>query len=445
MSGKSRRATGSGIVGVTLVWLVGLGMPWAPGSPAALAASDVRFERAELATAGGARYTSVAIGPDSRLYATSDTGWIVRWPLLPDGTTGAAEPIRSLRAAEGGRRLLIGLAFDPSAGPDAPVAYVSHTAFGFERMPDWTGKLSRVRGPRLSIVEDLVVGLPRSTRDHVTNGIAFGPDGALYVIQGSNTAMGAPDPAWGDRPERLLSASVLRLDLAKVRGLPLDVRTGEGGTYDPGAPGAPLTLYATGVRNAYDLVWHSRGRLYAPINGSAAGGRTPGASCGRPEVPALSGVAEQHDWLAVVERGAYYGHPNPLRCELVMNGGNPTAAVDPAEVPEYPVGTEPEERFAGFAHDFGLHESPNGIAEYTSDVFGRRRRGGLLVCRYARGGDLLALRVGRRGRVVRAVSGIPGLSGFDRPLDLAVDAATGRIYVAEYGASRITLLRPVTD
>ena len=44
----------------------------------------------------------------------------------------------------------------------------------------------------------------------------------------------------------------------------------------PFAPDAPLTIYASGVRNAFDLLFTSDGKLYAPTNGSAAGGNTPG-------------------------------------------------------------------------------------------------------------------------------------------------------------------------
>ena len=61
--------------------------------------------------------TSAALrfGPDGKLYAATITGQIVRFPLNPDGTTGAAEVIDSLRAANGGDRMLIGLTFDPQA------------------------------------------------------------------------------------------------------------------------------------------------------------------------------------------------------------------------------------------------------------------------------------------------------------------------------------------
>ena len=56
--------------------------------------------------------------------------------------------------------------------------------------------------------------------------------------------MGAPDNAWGMRPERLLSGAILRLDTAAVAARiaggqgPLDVLTPDGGgTYNPWAAG----------------------------------------------------------------------------------------------------------------------------------------------------------------------------------------------------------------
>ena len=39
-----------------------------------------------------------------------------------------------------------------------------------------------------------MTGLPRSVGDHLTNQPAFGPDGALYVSQAANTAMGGRRP-----------------------------------------------------------------------------------------------------------------------------------------------------------------------------------------------------------------------------------------------------------
>ena len=82
------------------------------------------------------------------------------------------------------------------------------------------------------------------------------------------TAMGAPDNAWGLRDEHLLAGAVLRVNLAAITSPPLNLQTNDSDPtasgYNPFAPGAPVTIYASGVRNAYDLVWHSNGQLYVP-------------------------------------------------------------------------------------------------------------------------------------------------------------------------------------
>ena len=113
------------------------------------------------------------------------------------------------------------------------------------------------------------------------------------------------------------------------------------------------------MRNAYDLVWHSNGaavraderlgrrRQHAGDAVATAGRRAParidsatnGAYTG-PAVPALTNVATaQDDYLYRVAQGGYYGHPNPARCEWVLNGGNPTSRHRPErDVGQYPVG-----------------------------------------------------------------------------------------------------------
>ena len=400
----------------------------------------IRFEKVQLPTAADAGFTCVQVGPDGRLYAGADDGRIFRYHINLDGTLGSPTVITSLRDANKGPRLLTGFCFDPQSDPHEPELWVSHGHHGFVDVPDWTGKISQLSGPDLARVRDVVVHLPRSVRDHLTNQPSFGPDGALYIPQSSNTAFGAPDAVWGERPERLLSATILRLDVANTCDEPIDAETTDGGgRYDPAAAGAPLTVYADGVRLAYDLLWHSNGHLYAPVNGSSAGGNSPAGD----GVPALYNIAtSEHDWLFKVRPGRYYGHPNPGRGHYVLNGGNPTAARDPAEVPQYPVGTRPDADWEPPVFDFGDHVSPNGVIEYRSGAFGGRLRNKLLVCRYNVGSDILCLTLDADGGVTSATAGIGGLTGLTNPLDLAEDLRTGCVYVAEYGARRITLFRP---
>src|SRR4029453_7360300 len=125
------------------------------------------------------------------------------------------------------------------------------------------------------------------------------------------------------RGEPLLRAPILPIDTKAITGT-LNVKTEAGGTYNPFAAGAPVTIYAEGVRNAYDGVWHSNGHYFVPTNGSAPGGTTPGGG----GVSPLNEIEEtQSDFLFDIKKGGYYGHPNPLLSNYVLNGGNPTSGV----------------------------------------------------------------------------------------------------------------------
>lgn len=408
---------------------------------------DLQFEKIALPVTEGVAFTCVAMGPDNRLWASSVDGRMFRFPVAADGTLETPDISISLHQAEGGPRLLTGFCFVPSTQTGAPPAIVaSHSYFAFENVPDHTGKVSRLSGANLEIVEDLVTNLPRSSGDHATNQPSFGPDGALYIPQPSNTASGAPDPLWNNRDEHLFSATILRLDMSKlVPGRPLDVRTVDaGGSYDPTTPGAPLTIYASGVRLSYDLLWHSSGRLLSAVNGASAGGNTPND-------PSQSGSAvtaltcAENDWLLDVKPGGFYGHANPASGHLVLNGANPTDRFDFGEVPEYPVGTRPDSRYRQPLLVLGQHISANGMIEYTGSACRGKLDKRVLICRYARGSDILIVTLDKDGRFVRQDFGLPGLKDFRQPLDITEDRRTGYLYVSEFGAKCITLIRPLAQ
>ena len=420
------------------------------------------FEKIALPNTAGLRFTAVKVGPDNKLYAGVVDGRIIRYPINADGTLGTGQTITSLQTANGGNRLLTGFAFDPAGNASNVILWVTHGQYAFgeteeDYADDWTSKITRMSGTNLATVEDKVINLPRSARDHLTNQPSFGPvenDGKryLYVPQGSNTSMGAPDVAWGQRIERDLSGAVLRLDPAAPL---VDAMTSDGGgSYDPFAPGAPLTIYATGVRNAYDLVWTRDGRLYAPTNGSAAGGSTPYGPGNNP--PPLTAVpTTQHDFLFRIDRGGHYGHPNPTRAQYVLNGGyTPDNGVGVDEIAEYGLATggaaiNPDANYRGYAWDFGLNISPNGAIEYqNSQAFGGMLSGRLLVTRYSGPGDIAILSRNSDGSIRSQNTGVAGLKGFVDPIDVTEDVASGNLYVADYGqrngaARKIYLLRPI--
>ena len=404
-----------------------------------VAESDPRvaFDRLVQTPTENIPWTGLSFGPDGNLYGVTAIGDVFRMAVGSDGTLSEPRQLYSFVGQTGEMRLITGLTFDTSA-PQL-TAYVSHGAFvapGDEtnrNAPEWSGRITRLSGPDLASAQDVIVGLPRSVYDHLNNQPVFGPDGRLYFVSPSNTAMGAADSTWGNRPEQLLSAAVLAADVRTISGT-LDVKTAEGGTYDPYADGAKVKIYATGIRNGYALVFTPDGRLYVPANGSAAGGNTPAGPGNSP--PAINGVARtQHDYLFQIVEGGYYGHPNPLRGEYVLNGGNPTGGADRAEVDQYPVGTAPDADYKGFAYDFGLNVSPNGAIRYDSGGkhFGGALDGRLLVTRYSGGDDLLALQLGADGNVSKAFSGSLGTTGFSDPLDVVQHPTTGHLYVVEAG------------
>ncbi|MEM1324476.1 MAG: Ig-like domain-containing protein [Bacteroidota bacterium] len=437
---------------------------------------DVAFTK-EGIVASGARYTSLVIGPEGKLYGLTITGYIHRWTINTDGSLGSRQILSTIPNAYG-ERAAVGLVFDPSSTPTNLIAYVSHCSMELNNAPAWDGKLSRLQGNNLQTEDLLITNLPRSIRDHLVNSLAFQPGNGqfLYFIQSSNTAGGAADNAWGNRPERLLTAAVLRLDLNRLpNNLPIDAKTSmdqnvinnapansattSDGLYNPYFNQAPLTIYATGIRNAYDLYWHSNGQLYIPTNGTAGGSNTPASVNGTrridgtiynysdprfPQIPATNQNETQRDWLFRLDPSnpqGYYGHPNPLRGEYVMNRAR-------TDVKKYPNGTPVDDNFRGAAFDFEFNKSPNGVIEYqNSQVFGGALDGALLVVRYSNGDDIIALLPdGPSGDIDTHKELIPGFTGFEDPLDLVEDPNTGNIYVSEYREHQpsgiITLLTP---
>ena len=182
------------------------------------------FEKVALPTAEGHMFTCVTLGPDHKLYATTLAGQLFRYTIRSDGTLDSPTDIQTITRAARGMRLITGITFDPAASADHLVAWVSHGQLPrkgergqayIDGADDWTGKITRLEGPELETARDVVVGLPRGWKDHLNNQIAFGPDGGLYFCQAANTAMGAPDSKWGFRPESLLSAAILRLNVSQ--------------------------------------------------------------------------------------------------------------------------------------------------------------------------------------------------------------------------------------
>ena len=400
-------------------------------APAPAPGDGFRFSKRKVDDENGP--TAIATGPDGHLYVATYYGHLFRLVIDRTGRSVGKQKLLSLA----GRKIL-GLAFEPGASASDPVAWITSDERKAETLETGTfsGVVSRVAIPGKgggATETPIIVGLPSGW--HPLNGCTFGPDKRLYVSVGSMNRLG-DDPV---RPETPLSAAVVVADVLdpKFNGgrLPLNVQTAAPVRYDPSAAAAPLRLFATGFRQMYRLCWHTNGSLYGGVNQNDGTGRadTPKA----PGVPSLRSVFPDEDLVRIVN-GGYYGHPNPSRKQHVLMGGNPTAGVDPWEVPEYPVGVRPDPDFNPANLIFNLKTingtSANGCAEYTLPG---PLKGRLLMCFFEGTHTVHTFAFSPDGSAVTDQRPLLDLQGeslrFTQPLDLSVHP-NGRIYVADFGA-----------
>ncbi|MBE9638466.1 carbohydrate-binding protein [Salipiger mangrovisoli] len=484
------------------------------GAAPLVEAREVAFEDTVLVNSNpnvGESYTTIEMSPDKQfLYVTSLYGVITRWAVNADGSLDNASkeswfPGGDFDVPGVGTRGIIGFAFDPEDENTIWVTdnYPIPLSGRSNSVPDFSGRVSKItlgEGGSLqdATIETYITGLPRSNGDHVTNSLEFrenpdyvpggdAPQYLLYLTQGSNSAMGEPDSAWGNRPERLLNAAILEIDRSReapeggfdvsTEPLPDDglnrrfadtdndlknggiaitsgefsgnylhfdangvaeVRTGEDASstlverfYDPFAEDAVLSIFAEGNRNAYDLVWHTNGYLYVPTNGSAAGGNVPDDPS-TPEDEGINNVGLQADYLFRMVEGGYYGHPNPLRDKYILNGANPTSGSDPNQVGNYPVGTDPDPEYdLEGAYNLGNNRSPNGAIEYMSAVFGSSLQHAVIFTQYSSGDNLRAVLLNEDGTIAQdfILTDVDGNEiNYVDPLDV-IEGADGRLYM----------------
>ena len=380
--------------------------------------------------------TSIALGPDGRLYVATISGKIFALTLNGNYDVTAVETINTIfntpnfnddgAPASVSGRMALGITFDPASSAAAPIMYVSHSdpRFGFAydepalAIDTKSGTITRLVGPNFDSAAnrtDVVTGLPRSRKNHGTNDITFGPDGWLYIGQGGNTSLGVEHPIWTDLPEQYLSAAVVRANVRTLNST-ADV-TDVDSAADLQTFAGEVELYATGLRNPYDMVWHSNGNLYLNDNGSNPDqGTTPGPAHGCPNGQELN-PSNQPDKFFRVTSGMYGGHPNPSRGECILDGGtmySPPRAPEPDYVPPL-----------HFYDYWGGAVSVDGIDEYPTGAMA----GELISATFS--GDKLLRRNVLNGNSV-SVFKMTEEGPFNNPVDVAINDA-GVIFVAEYG------------
>lgn len=363
------------------------------------------------------RPTALVFGPDGRLYVGELTGRILAI-TLDDHEVIDVEFIEAVPPLQ----FVLGMAFNPHEPPDPITLYVSHTAlFEGEEGEPYPGTVSKLIGPDFERV-DLITGLPVSTVEHGTNGLAFDSDGRLLIAQGGTTNAGLPSERHA-RHETPLSAAILVADIT-------DPDFDGAVRYDPPGEASPtvnqvggdVRVYASGFRNPFDLVAHSNGRIYATENGPNIPDGPQALSCDEPGPDPWT-----PDELILVLEGHYYGHPNPNRGRFAERECVFRAPDDDSGQRTPPIAT------------LGYSTSANGMAEYTVDTFGGSMRGDLVYVEWVTG-RVMRVVLSEDGSAVESISQLTQRE-FDQPLDVTV-GPDGTLYIAEFQGDRIAFLRP---
>lgn len=250
------------------------------------------------------------------------------------------------------------------------------------------GRIIRLRDLNGDDVADestiIIDGLP-SESDHQTNRLKFGPDGLLYVGQGSSTEDGTPDP--GHPGERLYNATILRIDVDNPA----------------------ISVVATGLRNPFGMAFHpENGQLFTTDIGSGELGELPD-----------NAPFEEINWIV---QGSHYGFPG---CEGPPVADNPACA-----------------GVRGPIATFSPHLTPTSIAFYTGPQAGDSANQ-MLVTLFkhlpGQGGDLQRfILTGEAATGFQTTKVQPSIIEFglidpnDGPVDTAIDPISGDIYVARF-------------
>ncbi|HJP65315.1 MAG TPA: hypothetical protein VKA30_03310 [Actinomycetota bacterium] len=250
---------------------------------------------------------------------------------------------------------------------------------------------------------------------HNTNGLALGPDGLLYVTNGSSTDDGVD----GGEPEVLpWSGSVIRIDPTAT-----DVSVT---TLNPDS-----ALAARGLRNDFDVAFSPQlaSRLFITMNG--VDDARPAAQEG------LIGVQDSDDLLYAtdVSGGAVadFGFPSCLYNVERRGGLTPYDNPNPATIDRF--GPCPVDTVDRPLASFGTHPSADGLAFQRTGAWGAGYRNDLFVAEFGSnpgltiaGHQVVRVEFDASGtKVVRQSTFMAGIT----PLDVTFDRA-GNLYVADF-------------
>lgn len=364
--------------------------------------------------------TSLEFGPDGDLYVASVTGTVFRFDDIGAPVPAPGEPTPIVT----GLQYSLGLDF----GPDGSlyVTAVDPDADNTER--EWS-MVGRVRFDALGVaapLEKLLVDIPNGLS--FTNSVAFGPDGDLYVTNGSST-----DDGFAGGPPEVpnLTGAILRFDPEDVGDRPLSALAYRGsGVSDPD----PVDVVAHGLRNSYDLAFRGED-LYLTMNGPDA--QEPYGD------DLLLRVRNARDASLGGGTAADFGFPGCLYTH--DDRGFPVA--HPATAPWMPEEQRTCEGAVPPIASFGLHPSANGLA-IAPDGFGPFG-GDAFAAEWGsfqgyEGHKIVRVGLNADGSAAATSQGAADVSDFlaaVAPMDLTFH--DGAMYVADFGSNSVLRVTPV--
>ena len=308
--------------------------------------------------------------------------------------------------------------------------------------------------------QDLVRGLPRSEENHIANGLQLSANGnTLYVSMGGNTNMGLPSNNFARLPEYAYSGAIIEINLNQIGNNTYDLptlddedRPGANDNNDPfgGNNGknmailetnGPVSIFAPGFRNAYDLLLTDNNRLYTVDNGPNAGwGDVPAGNC-LGDFKQAGGRTFGDGLHFVRNKGYYGGHPNPTRGTKsnTFNDSNPQTPIQGAANPiecDYKIPGQED----GALFVFG--SSTNGLTQYTASNFGGAMQGDLLAASFSR--SVFRVQLNNSGDTVIGLDSF--FNNLGTPLDVTTqgddDIFPGTVWVADLAQNRIHIFEP---
>lgn len=368
----------------------------------------------------GGTPSSLAFGKDTgegaegqRLYVTDFAGGTV---LVVDDVGGAGG--QPAVFAEGFRNPLGVVAAKDGSVYVADAEEAREGPFGFRSY----GRVWRVLDKDHDGVGDkkyvVLKDLPNGR--HNTNGMAFGPDGLLYVTNGNSTDDGLEG---GESEVIPWSGSLVRVD-PKARNVSI--------TNLP----KKKTLVATGWRNVYDVAFSPVDETLAFVPHNGVDDARQGSTGENPADPELG---DSDDLLFITDtddrKREDFGFPSCLHNLSEQGSLKPYRNPNPEVIDKFgPCAIDSTPRPAS---SFGLHTSSDGLAFQTTRSWGPDYRNDLFVAEWGNlfgqpaGHDVVRVQMDRSGRKVVSQSVFLEL---DLPLDLTFDAA-GAMYVADFSGA----------